>query len=76
MRRVNINPTNVLASLNEIGRASAENDLVDISQAFTLSGTLTPTYVLNLTSPTAANIAAVLGTLILAMQKGGINRTT
>lgn len=76
MRPVTLNPDNVKASLIELERASHESDLTEIAQNFTLSGTLTPTYTLNLAAPTAANIAAVLGTLILAMQKGGINRTT
>lgn len=76
MRPVNSDPSNLSAAVLELIRASHEADLVEIAQNFTLTGTLTPTYALNLTSPTAANIAAVLGTLLLAMQKGGINRTT
>ena len=76
MRPVTINPDNVKAALVEIQSASHDADIVEIAQNFVLSGTLTPTYTLNLTSPTAANIAAVLGTLLLAFQKGGVNRTT
>lgn len=76
MRPVTVDPSNVAAALVEIQRASHENDTCEIAQNFTFTGTLTPTYALNLSAPTAANIAAVLGTLILALQKGGINRTT
>lgn len=76
MRPVTINPNNVAASLDEIQRASHENDLVEIAQNFSMSGTFTPTYVLNLSSPSAANVAAVLATLIQVFQKGGLNRTT
>lgn len=76
MRPVTINPNNVGAALDEIQRASHEGDLVEIAQNFTITGTLTETTALNVSSPTAANIAAVLGTLITIMQKGGLNRTT
>lgn len=76
MRPVTLNPDNVRASLQEIERASHENDAVEIAQNFSMSGTLTPTRVLSLTAPSLANIAAVLGTLISDMQKGGLNRTT
>lgn len=76
MRPVTVNSSDIKSALEEIQRASHENDTVEIAQNFILSGTLTPTYTLNLAAPTAANIAAVLGTLILALQKGGINRTT
>lgn len=76
MRPVTVNADDPKSAIQEIARASHENDICEIAQNFTFTGTLTPTYALNLTAPTAANIAAVLGTLILAMQKGGINRTT
>ncbi len=76
MRPVTINPHHTAAALNELQNASRENDLVDIAQNFSMTGTLTSTTVLNLSAPTAANIAAVLGTLLEIMQKGNINRTT
>jgi hypothetical protein len=75
MQPVTINPSNVQEALRELMRASQVNDVVDISQNFSLSGTLTDTTTLNLSAPTAANVAAVLGTLLTIMQKGGINRT-
>ena len=76
MRPVTLNPNNIQASFNEIEAASHEGDLVETAQNFSFTGSLTPTLNLNLSAPTAANIAAVLGTLLEIMQKGGINRTT
>lgn len=76
MRRVTLNPNNTAASLNEIARASAENDPVEIAQNFTITGALTQTLNLNLTAPSLANVAAVLGTLLTIMQKGGLHRNT
>jgi len=61
---------------NQIFRASQEADVVDIGQAFTISGSFTPTRTLNVTSPTLANIAAVLATLISDLQRGGSTKTT
>ncbi|MGA8529487.1 MAG: hypothetical protein WB622_07215 [Acidobacteriaceae bacterium] len=75
MRRVTINPHDPTSALQEIQTASSENDLVDIANSFTMTGTLTETTNLNLSSPTAANLAAVLGTLLSIMQRGGLNRT-
>lgn len=76
MRPVTLNPDNPRECFRELERASHEGDLTEIAQNYTLSGTLTPTRTLNLTSPTAANIAAVLGTFISDLKKGGSNRTT
>lgn len=76
MRPVTLNNANVTESLNEIGRASQENDVCTIAQNFSTTGTLTQTTDLNLSSPSLANLAAVLGTLLEIMQKGAINRTT
>lgn len=75
MRPVTIDPNNPKSALIEIQRASQENDIVPLGQNFTLSGTLTQTTTLNLSSPTVANLAAVLGTLLNMLQKGGTNRT-
>lgn len=74
MRPVTINPADSRSALLEIQRASHENDVAEISQNFTLSGAYTQTTTLNLSSPTAANVAAVLSTLLTLLQKGGINR--
>lgn len=83
MRRVNltgslglIKDPPVKTALAELENASAENDLLDIANAFSMNGAYTPTRILNVTSPTAANIAAVLATLIDDFRRGGQNRTT
>ena len=76
MRPVTSNPDNVHATVVELAQASRENDLVDVAQNFTMTGTLTSTTNLNLSSPTVANVAAVLGTLLEIMQKGGVHRST
>lgn len=68
-------PQNIQDVFSEIFRASQDGDLVDIGQGFTLSGTYTETRTLNLTSPTAANVAAVLATLITDMQRGGAKKS-
>lgn len=69
-------PRELQASFNEIFRASLEADIIDIGQAFIIDGTFTPTRTLNVTTPTTANIAAVLATLISDLQHGGATRTT
>jgi hypothetical protein len=76
MRPVTINPNNVSAALQEIQTASKENDIVEIAKNFSFTGTPTPTFNLNVTAPTLANVVAVLATLLQTMQKGGLNRTT
>lgn len=69
-------PPNIQAIFNEIFSASQENDTADLANAFTISGSFTATRTLNVTSPTVANIAAVLATLITDLQRGGTNKTT
>ena len=69
-------PPELQAFVNEIEKASQDGDIVDIGQAFTFTGTPTETTVLNVSTPTTANIAAVLATLILYLQRGGATRTT
>jgi hypothetical protein len=82
MRRVNLNMVglitdpNARAAVQAIELASAEVDLTDISNAFTVSGTYTQTRTLNVTSPTLANIAAVLATFIDDCKRGGQYRST
>lgn len=63
-----------LASLREIETASYE-DSAEVADAFTVTGTLTQTYDLNVTTPTAANIAAVLATFLTDLKKRGTNKT-
>lgn len=69
-------PANIQALFNQIVQASQSGDIVDIASAFTLTGTLVPTRNLNVTSPTVANVAAVLATLLADLKAGGSNRTT
>lgn len=68
-------PLQIQKLFNLIFAASRDADLVDIAQNYTITGTFTPTRNLNVTSPTTANIAAVLATLISDFQAGGPNRT-
>jgi hypothetical protein len=60
-------------ALREIERASYE-DSAEVADAFTITGTLTPTRELDVDSPTAENLAAVLGTFIDDLKKRGANR--
>ena len=68
-------PANLQAMFNQIVEASQSGDITDIGGAFTVTGTYTPTRTLNVTSPTLANVAAVLATLIADLNAGGANRT-
>ena len=68
-------PANLQAMFNQIVEASQSGDITDIGGAFTVTGTYTPTRTLNVTSPTLANIAAVLATLLADLNAGGANRT-
>jgi hypothetical protein len=69
-------PQNIQRAFNQITAASRDADLVDISQGYTITGSYTATRTLNVTSPTLANIAAVLATFLADCQAGGPNRTT
>ena len=68
-------PANLQAMFNQIVEASQSGDITDIGGAFTVTGTYTPTRTLNVTSPTLANVVAVLATLIADLKAGGANRT-
>lgn len=76
MRPVTVDPNNVPAAINEIMRASHEADTTEIAQNFSADAAFTQTLTLLTGSPTLANTNAVLATLLLLMQKGGLNRTT
>lgn len=69
-------PLEVQKIFNEIFQASQDGDIVDIATPYTFTGTPTATRNLNVSAPTAANIAAVLATLLQDLQKGGTTRTT
>lgn len=68
-------PPQIQRLFNTIFSASLDADLVDIAQGYSFTGTFTPTRNLNVSSPSLANIAAVLATLLSDFQAGGPNRT-
>jgi hypothetical protein len=82
MRRVNLTGLGfvqdpaIRSALQAIELASAEVDLLDIANAFTVSGTYTQTRTLNVTAPTLANAVAFLATFIDDCKRGGSNRST
>lgn len=70
-------PANIQKLFNQIVEASQTGDTTDIGGAFFLTGAApTPTRNLNVTSPTLANVVAVLATLLADLKAGGANRTT
>lgn len=62
-----------IEAFREIERASYE-DMADVADGFKITGTLTETRELNVSSPTTANLAAVLGTLLSDLRKRGAKR--
>lgn len=69
-------PPYLQQAFNEIYRASQEADVVDIGAAYTITGAFTETRTLNVASPTIANVAAVLATLLADLKRGGATKTT
>jgi len=67
---------NARSILKAIILSSQQADLTRVAQAFTISGTYTPTRTLNVTSPTLANAVAVLATFIADCQRGGQSTST
>lgn len=82
MRRVNLTVLGHIkdpaaqSAIKAIIQASAEVDTTDIFAPYSITGTFTETRILNVTTPTLANIAAVLATIITDCQRGGSTRTT
>jgi len=82
MRKISQPPTlegidpKIQKVFNTIFQASKDADNVDIAQGYTITGNFTPTRELNVSSPSLANIAAVLATLLSDFQAGGPTRTT
>jgi len=64
------------SALKEIEGASAEFNLLDIANAFTINAAYTPTRSLNVSAPTLANAVAFLATFIDDCKRGGSNRST
>jgi hypothetical protein len=64
----------VLEALREIEKASAEADVGQVADAFTLSN-FTATRTLDAATATASDVANVLATFISDLQKRGTKRT-
>ncbi len=80
MRRVDINTGGIRdpaakSAIQEIVNASAEVDLVDIAQAFIITGSYTETRTLNVGTSTLAETQAFIATLIEDFRRGGQHRT-
>lgn len=63
----------ILGALQEIQRASFENDTSEIADSYTLSN-FTETRTLNAATATTADLANVLCTLLFDMQKRGVKK--
>ena len=61
-------------ALRDIERASRDG-VENVADSFSITGTLTEARSLDVDSPSLANIAAVLGTLITDLKKRGAKRT-
>ncbi len=64
----------IAACLQEIERASQE-DIAQILDSYSANATPSATRNVDVVSPTAANLAALLATLIADFQARGVNRT-
>lgn len=81
MRRLSYNTgtvkdSAVAAILQEIARASADENIVDLAQAFEITGDFTETRTLHVGTSTLAETQAFIATFITDLQRGGANRTT
>jgi hypothetical protein len=65
----------IIRSLREIENASAE-DAIAVADSYSANSTFTITRQLNVTSPTAANIAAVLASFLGDLRKRGVKKST
>lgn len=66
----------VVDALREIELASQEANIVDIAQAFTITGAFTETRELEIGVSTLAETQAFIATLIADLKRGGAFRTT
>ena len=81
MRRLSINTGTVkdravAAILEEIQKASADENIIDIAAAFVVEGTYTETRTLNVGTSTLEETQAFIATLIGDLKRGGSNRST
>ena len=65
----------IIRSLREIENASVE-DAIAVADSYSANSTFTTTRQVNVTSPTAANIAAVLASFFADLRKRGIKKST
>jgi hypothetical protein len=65
----------IIRSLREIENASAE-DAIAVADSYSANSVFTPTRQLNVTSPTATNIAAVLASFLADLRKRGVKKST
>lgn len=66
----------VADALREVELASAEFNLLDIANAFTITGAYTETRELEIGVSTLAETQAFIATLIADFKRGGSNRST
>lgn len=82
MRRINLQGIGLIrdpaaaSAIREIELASAEIDLLDIANGFTITGTFTETRTLNVGVSTLAETQAFIATLIDDFKRGGQHRAT
>lgn len=80
MRRVESNTGNIRdpaakSVIEEIIKASADDNLVDIAAAFEITGSYAETRTLNVGTSTLAETQAFIATLIEDLRRGGQHRT-
>lgn len=66
----------LISAVQELARASADENLVDIGKAYTVTGTFTDTRTLDVSTATLPDVIALLATLIGDLQRGGATRST
>ena len=71
-----IKDPSVRAALREVELASAEVNLLDIANAFTIEGSFTETRTLNVGVSTLAETQAFIATFINDCKRGGQHRST
>ena len=65
----------LVRSMREVENASVE-DPIDVAKSYSANATFTTARQLNVTSPTASNIAAVLASFFADLRKRGIHKST
>ena len=65
----------IIRSLREIENASAE-DAIAVADSYGANSTYPTTRQVNVTSPTASNIAAVLASFLADLRKRGVKKST